>query len=113
LANDRSHVVVRAGTPARDGLCGEPTLEELLDDSVLRTLLRSDGIDPKGLRVFLRELRRHAHARERHDTTLAAPPPVPVARRRAALDRPPRDDVGAALAIAVAAPRRPRLGTSC
>jgi len=90
LASDGNHAVVRAGTPpARDWLRGEPTLEELLDDSVLRTLLRSDGIDPKGLRVFLRELRRHAHARERHDTTIAAPPPVPVARRREAASPQP------------------------
>jgi hypothetical protein len=46
--------------PARDWLRGEPPLDELLDDSVLHTLLRSDGIDPADLRRFLRRLRRSA-----------------------------------------------------
>lgn len=69
--------------PARDWLSGEPRLDELLDDSVLHTLLRSDGLDPERLRVFLRELRRHARARAQRAMTGAAPPlPLPPVPRR-------------------------------
>jgi hypothetical protein len=50
---------------ARGWLRGEPLLEELLSDPVLGTLMRSDGVDPRRFRAFLRDLRKPARG---HDT---------------------------------------------
>ena len=64
MAKDGNWDVARDGPrPVRAWLRGEPTLDELLDDSVLRALLRSDGIDPARFRDFIDELREGARAR--------------------------------------------------
>jgi hypothetical protein len=68
MTKDRTWDVVRDGPrPARGWLHGEPTLDDLLDDSVLRALQRSDGIDPARFRIFIDELRGSARARTRRD----------------------------------------------
>jgi hypothetical protein len=33
---------------------GEPKLEEVLSDPIVRAVMASDGVDPEGLRVLLR-----------------------------------------------------------
>ena len=72
---DGNRDLIPAGTrPALDWLRGEPMLEELLRDPVLRILMRSDGIDPEDFRAFLRELRGAARARRQRDTTGGASP---------------------------------------
>jgi hypothetical protein len=60
---DGNHDAIQTHAP-REWLSGEPRLDELLEDPVLRTLLRSDGIDPADLRLFLRRLRKHARPAE-------------------------------------------------
>jgi len=66
MAKDENWDVTRAAS-AQGWLRGEPMLEELLDDSVLRALLRSDRIDPVRFRGFLDELRGSVSARTRRD----------------------------------------------
>jgi hypothetical protein len=56
---DGTSMAMPTGEPARSSwLHGEPALEDLLRDPMLRTLMRSDGVDPDGFRDFLDELRR-------------------------------------------------------
>lgn len=39
-------------------MASEPTLEELLDDEIMRPVMRSAGLDAAGLRALLRDLAR-------------------------------------------------------
>jgi len=45
----------------------EPTLEEILSDSVVRAVMKADGVDPVALEVMLKEVGRNVslarHAR--------------------------------------------------
>jgi hypothetical protein len=38
------------------GMVGEPTLDELLADDIMRPVMKSAGLDAGGLRALLREL---------------------------------------------------------
>jgi len=38
------------------GMAGEPTLEELLADEIMRPVMKSAGLDAGGLRALLRDL---------------------------------------------------------
>jgi len=53
-----------ADGPAREWLRGEPSLEELLCDPVLGSLMRSDHVDPRRFRAFLQGLRLSAPGRD-------------------------------------------------
>ncbi len=61
------HRITRRGAEraARGWLRGEPSLEDLLSDPVLGTLMRSDGVDPRRFRAFLQGLRKSAPGRDR------------------------------------------------
>ena len=60
------HRVTRCGAdgPAREWLRGEPSLEELLCDPLLGSLMRSDRVDPRRFRAFLRGLRQSTPGRD-------------------------------------------------
>src|SRR6476469_4184808 len=49
---------------SRDWLRGEPSLEELLCDPVLGSLLRSDRVDPRRFRAFLQGWRASVQGRD-------------------------------------------------
>jgi hypothetical protein len=38
----------------------EPTLEEMLSDSIVKAIMAADGVDPTELRIALRRLERNA-----------------------------------------------------
>jgi hypothetical protein len=63
--NGNEIVVPARKRTGADWLRGEPMLEDLLSDSVLGTLMRSDGVDPAGFRTFLQEMRGRARTRSR------------------------------------------------
>ena len=48
------------------GMAGEPTLDELLADEIMRPVMRSAGLDAGGLRSLLRDL---AHRLARQSLT--------------------------------------------
>ena len=43
----------------------EPTLKEMLSDSVIRDVMEADGVDPQELAAMLREMAGHLNAAQR------------------------------------------------
>jgi hypothetical protein len=43
----------------------EPTLEDILSDSIVRDVMEADGVDPQELATMLREIAGYLHAAQR------------------------------------------------
>jgi hypothetical protein len=43
----------------------EPTLEDILSDSIVRDVMEADGVDPQELAAMLREMAGHLNAAQR------------------------------------------------
>jgi len=56
-------VLWRADRPIGTRWCGgEPTLEEILPDHIVRAVMEADGVDPQALAAHLRSLAREIAA---------------------------------------------------
>jgi hypothetical protein len=44
----------------------EPTLEDILSDSIVRDVMEADGVDPQELAAMLREMAGHLSAAQRN-----------------------------------------------
>lgn len=52
-------------TPNAWGVCREPTLDEILSDSVIKAVMRADAVDPGELRALLDKVGQVRHAAAR------------------------------------------------
>ena len=58
---------------------GEPSLDEVLNDPVIRALMRRDGVEVETLRVLIRGVRRLAAPPARGETPARRPEPCDAA----------------------------------